>query len=445
VLFLLHRLERAHGGVMAAYAAPVRAYPRSVPGVDVVGVDPTIRDHGSATASPLKHVPAVLGRGGTLAGALERLGLPPQQRHRAILALGHELDMSRLPASTGLRAAVDEAGRVRSVAVRAEPGRFVRWSEPDGEGRVEIVELPVRTAVRHGGGRVIHSVRQALDELDWAEELTLAFADIFQWDIDLLIEPRSGDRVRVVYEVEILDEVPADLPPFRRAASVPGELLRLGRVLAASYDGHIARSVAYWVDGTRGGGYFDATGAPLRKTFLKSPLNYGRISSGFSRARRNPVTRRVVPHHGIDFAAAPGTPVVAAADGRIVAAGWQGALGRTIRIRHGSEYVTVYGHLRGFARGIRVGAEVGQNQVIGYVGSTGRATGPHLHYTLIHRDRPVDPMTFRNPPAQPLPTELTPRLERAKLAWAPLLERDPLTVAGADWSGAEGSALRRGI
>jgi hypothetical protein len=288
VLFGLQGLERACGGAMVAHAAPVRAYPRSVPGVDVVDVNPATRGHGSTTASPLEHLPAVLGRGGTLAGALERLGLPPEQRQRAILALGHELDLARLPASTGLSAGVDETGRVRSVAVRAEPGRFVRWSEPGGEDRVEVVELPVRTAVRHGGGRVIHSVRQALDELDWAEELTLAFADIFQWDIDLLIEPRSGDRVRVVYEVEILDEVPADLPPFRRAASVPGELLRLGRVLAASYDGQVARSVAYWVDETKGGGYFDAAGAPLRKTFLKSPLNYRRISSGFSRARRSP-------------------------------------------------------------------------------------------------------------------------------------------------------------
>lgn len=444
-LFALNGLELARGGVMVASAAPVAAYPRGVPGTHLVVGATATGDRETASGPPIEHVSAVLGRGGTLAEALERLGLPAGQRHRAIVALGGALDLSRLSASTGLRAAVDEAGRVRSVAVRAEPGRFVRWSEPAGEPCVEPVELPVRTAVRQGGGRVIRSVRQALDDLDWADELTLAFADIFQWDIDLLVEPRSGDRVRVVYEIEVLAEVPPDLPPFGRAASSPGELLRLGRVLAASYDGHVARSVAYWVDAADGGGYYDDTGAPLQKTFLKSPLNYRRISSGFSRARRNPVTRKVLPHHGVDFAAAPGTPVVAAADGRITVAGWQGALGRTIRIRHGSEYVTVYGHLRGFARGIRAGLEVHQNQVIGYVGSTGRATGPHLHYTLIHRDRPVDPLRFRNPPARALPVELTPRLERAKLAWAPLLERDPLTMAGADWSGAERAALRRGI
>lgn len=444
-LLALNGMDRARGGALAAQAASLGAYPRTVPGMDLVGDDLATANERLAAASPVAHLPAVLGRGGTLAGALERLGLPPEQRHRVVLAVGRELDLSRLPATTGLRAAVDEAGRICSVAIRAEPGRFVRWSEAPGEGLVEIVELPVRTAVLHGSGRVIRSVRQALDGLDCASELTLAFADIFQWDIDLLVEPRSGDRVHVVYEVEVVDEVPADLPSFGRAASSPGELLRFGRVLAASYDGLVARSAAYWVEGMNGGNYYDAKGTPLRKTFLKSPLNYRRISSRFSRARRNPVTRRVVPHHGVDFAAAPGTPVVAAADGRIAAAGWQGPLGRTIRIRHGSEYVTVYGHLQGFARGIRVGAEVHQNQVIGYVGSTGRATGPHLHYTLIHRGRPIDPMRFRNPPAQDLPTELTPRLERAKLAWAALLERDPFTVAGADWSGTEGAPLQRGI
>jgi murein DD-endopeptidase MepM/ murein hydrolase activator NlpD len=153
----------------------------------------------------------------------------------------------------------------------------------------------------------------------------------------------------------------------------------------------------------------------------------------------------VVPHHGVDFAAAPGTPVVAAADGRVITAGWHGALGRTVRIRHGSEYVTVYGHLRGFARGIRAGSEVRQNQVIGYVGSTGRATGPHLHYTMIHRDRPVDPLRFRNPPVDPLPPELVPRLERSRRTWAPFLDGDPLTVAGADSFARDVAAVRRGV
>jgi murein DD-endopeptidase MepM/ murein hydrolase activator NlpD len=421
------------------------AFPRTAP-VPRVDDDRLVIGDDNYVTEAVAHVRETLGRGGTLARSLARLGLPPQQRHDAARALSRELDLARLSPSTGLCAGIDEDGRVVSVAVRSEAGRFVRWSRPRGEARVHVVDLPVRTVIESGGGRVAHSVRQALDGLPWADEVTLAVADVFQWDIDLLVDPRTGDRVRVVYEVQVLDRVPADTPRFGRFADTPGQPLRPGRLLAASYDGLVASSSAYWVEQEDGAGgrYYDADGDPLHKTFLKSPLNYRRISSRFSNARRNPVTRRVVPHHGVDFAAAPGTPVVAAADGRVVSTGWQGALGRAVRIRHGSEYTTVYGHLRGFATGIRAGTEVRQNQVIGYVGSSGRATGPHLHYTLVHRGRPIDPMRFRNPPVEPLAPELMPQLERAKLTWASLLKWDPVTVAGADLS-TEVAALRRGI
>jgi murein DD-endopeptidase MepM/ murein hydrolase activator NlpD len=146
----------------------------------------------------------------------------------------------------------------------------------------------------------------------------------------------------------------------------------------------------------------------------------------------HPVLRKVIPHHGVDFAAPSGTPVVAAADGVITAAGWDGPLGRALRIRHGGDVVTVYGHLSGFARGVAHGAHVRQNQVIGYVGATGRATGPHLHYTMIDRGRPVDPLRFKNPPVEPLSATARPRLEYAMRTWAPLLGGIPASseIAG---------------
>lgn len=381
---------------------------------------------------------AQLGSGDTLSAALNRLQVRPERKSEIVAALGRVLDLGRLPSSTGLVTVRRADGTLHSLAVRAEADRFARWTE---EGGVEQQSLDVEREVLSGTGEVMHSVRQALDEFPHAEELTVAFADIFQWDIDLLVEPRPGDRVRVVYEIERLGTVPPDLPSLAGAAQHSGETLRLGRVLAATYDGRLAQSTAYWVEQEDGeGGYFDADGAPLRKTFLKSPLNYRRISSRFSRARRNPVTRKVVPHHGVDFAAAPGTPVVAAADGRVTSAGWDGPLGQSIRIKHGSEYTTVYGHLQRFAKGIRAGSQVQQNQVIGFVGSTGRATGPHLHYTLIERGRPIDPLQFRNPPASPLQEKFFPDLQRAMLAWAPLLDDQPTLLAGN-----ESGLLRRGV
>ena len=145
-----------------------------------------------------------------------------------------------------------------------------------------------------------------------------------------------------------------------------------------------------------------------------------------------------MPHHGVDFAAPSGTPVVASADGRVASAGWDGPLGRAVRIRHGSSYVTVYGHLKSFADGIRGGVEVRQNQVIGYVGSTGRATGPHLHYTLIERGTPVDPMRFDNPPADSLPEALGPNLAAAVRSWSPFLAG---SVSGAEAIAAAGRSV----
>ena len=206
-----------------------------------------------------------------------------------------------------------------------------------------------------------------------------------------------------------------------------------------------ARANAFWIADPQGrGNYYDLQGRPLRKTFLKSPLNYRRISSRFSQARRNPVTRRVVPHHGVDYAARAGTPVVAAADGRVASAGWDGALGRAVRIRHGSEYVTIYGHLKGFAGGMRRGVEVRQNQVIGYVGSSGRATGPHLHYTIVHGGRPIDPMKMKNPPVEALDPALVPELRLAVRRWRPLLDLEPAPVVELAQGASRGTSRRQG-
>ena len=378
-----------------------------------------------------------LGRGGSLATALDRLAVPGEARLPLLEAAGQELDLRRLSPRTGLLAVQNEAGLLRSLAIRTETDRFLRLSvEPGDEGdRISAswIDLPIATAERVERGVVESSVAQALAGAPHGMMLTAEFADVLQWDVDLLVEPRPGDRVRLVYEVRRLGSLPGDLPPFGSETERPGEELSPGRILAASYSGRIASATAYWIEDDEGGeGYYDAEGRPLRKAFLKSPLNYRRISSGFSNARRHPVTRKVVPHHGVDFAAAPGTPVVATADGRVASAGWDGALGRAVRLRHGSEYVTIYGHLQGIARGVRAGVEIKQNQVIGYVGSTGRATGPHLHYSMVRSGRAINPLRFENPPSEPLPLRLRPRLALAKQKWAPVLDQPEANVEIAD-------------
>ncbi len=435
--FLVHWLHRAEspGNTPDTVAASDRPVSDGTSQVAANNEIETVPTDSSSLAPETTPIETVVGPRGTLDGALAELGLEPDSRHRVIRALRDELDLRRLSPDTGLIGWIDAAGTIGRLTIRAEAGAFVRVQSPLSDlPQVERVELPVVSRVETAAGAIASSVHQALsDSSHHGHQLTLAYADIMQWDVDLLVDPRPGDEIRVIYEAQYVGEVPQDMPSFGDRASVPGQFLRIARILAASYEGNIASARAFWVDDSDGsGGYFDDDGRPLQKAFLKSPLNYRRISSKFSRNRRHPVTRKVVPHHGVDFAAASGTPVVAAADGRVVSTGWDGPLGRAIRLRHGSEYVTVYGHLKGVAKGIRSGTEVRQNQVIGYVGATGRATGPHLHYTLLVRGKPVDPLRFRSPSAAPLRPELLPSLDRAKAAWAPVLGSIPIVARDRD-------------
>ena len=396
---------------------------------------------------------ASIGRGGTLAGGLDRLGIAAELRQPLVVALAEQVDPRRLPSATGLAAARDPRGRLVSVTLRHQLRSFVRVrfdDPPDTAMTAELHQLPLSPRIESAGGLVTHSVAQALAESPHAARLTSAFADIFQWDVDLLVDPRPGDAVCVIYEVLQRGDLPPDLPRFDKRPDRPGDVLEMGRILAASYHGARAGATAYWVAGASGGpdggNYFDGTGTPLRKAFLKSPLNYTRISSRFSNARRHPVTRQVIPHHGVDFAAAPGTPVVATADGRVISAGWSGALGRTVRLRHGSEYTTVYGHLQSYARGVRSGAQVRQNQVIGYVGSSGRATGPHVHYTVQHSGRAIDPLRMKNPPVEPLDPAARPDLDAAVRSFGHRLEdlRRSLAAVTAGHSGDPSDETRSG-
>lgn len=364
-----------------------------------------------------------LGQGGTLGASLERLGLDGSLRTAVLSTIDRHLDVRRLKPQTGLTATRTADGRIVAIALRDQADRYLRV-QIDADGvRTELRPLPLQRTVRHDGGTVESSVAQALDHLPHAVAITAAFADVMQWDVDLYVDPRPGDTVRLVYEVMTLGAVPEDLPDFGRAAREPGEFVALGRVLAARYQGSIASAEGFWVaDGSGAGDFFDREGQPLRKSFLKSPLNYRRISSRFSRNRIHPVTRRVSPHHGVDFAAASGTPVVATADGRVTRAGWDGPLGRAVRVRHNGEYTTIYGHFQRLARGIRPGVTVTQNQVIGFVGSSGRATGPHLHYTVLRRGRPIDPLRMDNPSREPLAPSLRPWLAQAAARWGGLLD-----------------------
>ena len=219
--------------------------------------------------------------------------------------------------------------------------------------------------------------------------IILSLSDIYAWTVDFF-GLQKGDRFRVLYEEKVCD----------------GEVIAIDTVRYAifSHNGKDLPMVMY--DQKDGGNiWWNEKGESMRKAFLKAPLKFSRISSGFSYARRHPVTRRVQPHTGIDYAAPKGTPVMSIGDGVVTSKKYEGAGGNTVRIRHNSVYSTAYLHLSGYAKGLKVGQRVRQGEVIGYVGSTGRSTGPHLDFRVWKNGSPINPLKMESPPAEPLKKE----------------------------------------
>jgi murein DD-endopeptidase MepM/ murein hydrolase activator NlpD len=224
------------------------------------------------------------------------------------------------------------------------------------------------------------------EEIDF--ELALELADIFAWDIDFFVDLRPGDKYSFLYEQKYKE----------------GKLVGNGRIAAAHFDNDSTHHLAYYykVPG-RAADYYDQQGKSLRKQFLKSPLRYSRISSGYSRRRLHPILKIYRPHPGIDYAAPVGTPVATVGDGRVIFKGWKNGYGRYIVIRHNNRYTTTYGHLSRYAAKVKVSSMVKQGEVIGYVGASGLANGPHLDFRMKRNGSFVNPLKMRFPAARPVP------------------------------------------
>jgi murein DD-endopeptidase MepM/ murein hydrolase activator NlpD len=258
------------------------------------------------------------------------------------------------------------------ISVRTSPEQRVvfRRATTGWDGAVEPIAWKAE-ALRIDGA-IENSLYEALDaqvgddQLDGDERVRLAWdlADVYAWQVDFTRDIKPGDRFQVLFE---------------RLVSEDGEV-RFGRVLAADLTMSGRDLTAFRFETGGRPAYFDADGNSLRRAFLRAPLQFRRISSSFARARFHPVLGITRRHEGTDYGAAPGTPVMSAGDGVVLRADRAGGYGNLIELRHRNGITTRYGHLRGFARGIRAGARVTQGQTIGYVGSTGLASGPHLHY-----------------------------------------------------------------
>jgi murein DD-endopeptidase MepM/ murein hydrolase activator NlpD len=329
-------------------------------------------------------------RGDTVSSLLSALGVDDSEL-QAFLRQSREAEIMfrQLVPGRTLSAKIDAQGTLYSLAFPLNGGKDnALMIQRTSAGLVaQIKDLRPDTIVSMQTAAINHSLFGAADEAGIPDSIATQLADIFGGDIDFHRDLRKGDRFSVIYET----------------ATHMGKPLRTQRILAAEFinDGKTFR--AFWYQGRDGvGGYYAADGSSVKKAFLRSPLEFSRISSGFSNARYHPVLRETRAHRGIDYAAPIGTRVKATGDGTVEFVGTQGGYGKVIMIRHPGNKTTVYGHLSGFTPGIKAGTRVSQGDVIGFVGATGLATGPHLHYEFrvagLHRN----PLTVVLPNAAPL-------------------------------------------
>jgi len=324
-------------------------------------------------------------RGSSLYYSLLKAGLPLSQVQRIVDSLKGKVNLKRSKPGDSYRLKLGENGGIYEFTY--QNGSYEYRLQGDAL-QATVAPVSYEDVVRGIEGTINSSLWEAMRPRCPDAELIMKFSDIFRWDIDFLTEPRRGDRFRLLY-LERDHE---------------GEFAAYGKILCAQY---ISRSkvhtAIFYEDSSGYGDYYDLQGKSLKKAFLRAPLHYRRISSGFSHHRLHPIYKVYRPHLGVDYAAPTGTPIVASGDGVISFVGWNDGFGKFIKIRHGGGYITTYGHLSRYVRGIKRGKKVKQGQLIGYVGQTGVATGPHLDYRFLVNGRYVNPLRIQLPAARPLP------------------------------------------
>jgi len=357
-----------------------------------------------APAAPFEFVAITIGRNDTLdqifrglqlklSDLAELRSLPDVRKNLDIIRPGDVIQLTHLD------------GEIKSLTRRIDETATLSVTRPDGVFSANIVENPLETAEHALRGSIATSLYEAVNAAGGTNRLAVELAHVFQYDIDFVNQAQPGDSFIVAYEQQFQD----------------GEFVRDGDILAAEFvnTGKTYRAVRY-VGPSGKADYYTPDGRPVRKAFLRYPVDYARISSGFSLARRHPVLNRVRAHKGIDFAAATGTPIKAAGAGRIVSRGRNGGYGNVVVIDHGKGITTLYGHMSRFAKGQGVGTRVSQGQVIGYVGMTGLASGPHVHYEYRVNGVHKNPARVTVPKADPIPESQMPDF---RMQTAPLLAR----------------------
>jgi murein DD-endopeptidase MepM/ murein hydrolase activator NlpD len=361
-----------------------------------------------------------LGNGDILVLALQRDGVTRSLANRIAVELRPLFDFRRSQPGHRFRVATTAEGRLvdfrysvsdlESYVVRRDGEDYVAFRD----------EVKLETDVTRIAGVVTTNLHAAIVQLGEKGQLANDFSEIFAWDIDFSRSVRSGDEFRVLYE-----------RLYRRDPDEGRVYVGPGKILAATYIGSAGEFSAVYFELEEGrGGYYRPDGSSVEGQFLRAPLRYSRITSRFTHSRRHPILKVTRPHHGIDYAAPKGTPLWSVADGRVIYRGWGGGFGNLIKVRHSNGYVSYYSHLSRFAKGLKVGQKVLQKQVIGFVGSSGLATGPHVCFRIAKEGRYVDPMRVASPIGPPVPLERKPQFAAARDVLLAELDAGPLVAAG---------------
>ncbi len=333
-----------------------------------------------------------LARGETLSQALRHNGVSNDVVYGVIRAMGKLYDFRKARPGHGYRLSLDSAGALVEFRYETSPVESYTVS-PQGEAFMSRREdPPTRMEVARIAGLVSSNLHEAVMGLGESAQLAVDLADIFAWDIDFTRSVRFGDEFRVLYERR-----------YRSDSKGRDAYVGPGRILAARYVGAAGDHAAVYFESGQGrAGYYRPDGSSVERNFLMAPVRHSRIASAFSNSRLHPILRIWRPHHGIDYAAPEGTPIWAVADGTVIHRGRAGGFGNLVKIRHADGYVSYYGHLSRFAGGMAEGHRIRQKQVIGYVGHTGLATGPHVCFRMSKDGRFVDPARLRFPGGTPL-------------------------------------------
>jgi murein DD-endopeptidase MepM/ murein hydrolase activator NlpD len=383
---------------------------------------PSIAQQASVGAT----IEVVVGRNDTLDAIFRRMALDTSDLAaiRQLPGIRQSLDFLKPGDAIKLTHA---DGEIKALTRKVSETRTLQVVREDAGFAAKMIDNPVETRSRTATATIDSSLFQAAEAADISDVVALKLANVFAWDIDFVLDIREGDRFTVVYEQIYQD----------------GKYLHDGEVLAAEFvnNGKVYRAVRFVTEaGTAS--YYTPDGLAMRKAFLRAPVEFTRVSSVFNPHRMHPILNRIRGHMGTDYAAPMGTPVHAAGDGRVSFAGQRGGYGNAVVLAHSNSVSTLYGHMSRFVRHIRVGTRVQQGDVIGYVGMTGLATGPHLHYEYLVNGVHKDPQTVHLQGAEPLHAEA---LQEFRRLTAPLLadlsppQAAPATVTAAG-AGAGASA-----